>query len=205
MLEFGIWLRNNRNKLGISARSLAASCDVSPSYISQVERGHIQKPSFEVAQKVMTAFQIEEPETILRQFGYLDGGDITINPNMPDSKRTELLAHLTRELERMDIEQLEALNMFYKYQDMFIKLNAIDKASIDLNTKIPMRTTIELIEFLFDKYVIKRKRIDEPVDDTDADTIKKTDNKKQSTLEIEFYEIPKQTLKTINLSNKNEY
>ncbi|ETT38503.1 helix-turn-helix domain-containing protein [Paenibacillus sp. FSL R5-808] len=205
MLEFGIWLRNNRSKLGISARSLAASCDVSPSYISQVERGHIQKPSFEVAQKVMTAFQIEEPETILRQFGYLDGGDITISPNMLDSKRTELLAHLTRELERMDLEQLEALNMFYKYQDIFIKLYGIDKASIDLNTKIPMKTTIELIEFLFEKYVIKRKRNDEPVDDTDADTIKKTDNKKQSTLEIEYYEIPKQTLKTINLTNKNEY
>ncbi|GIO12184.1 hypothetical protein J19TS2_17390 [Cohnella xylanilytica] len=204
MVEFGVWLRNNRNKLGISARSLAASCDVSPSYISQVERGHIQKPSFEVAQKVMTAFQIEEPETILRQFGYLDGSDNTISPSMPDTKRTELLAHLTRELERMDLEQLEALNMFYKYQDIFIKLHAIDKASIDLNTKIPMRTTIELIEFLFDKYVVKRKRIDDFQDDMDDDKNKKNENEKHSKLEIQFYKNPIQEIKTL-LKNENEY
>lgn len=203
MLEFGIWLRNHRNKLGISARSLAASCDVSPSYISQVERGHIQKPSIEVAQKVMNAFQIKEPEAILKQFGYLDGGDNTVNPIMPDSKRTELLKHLTRELEQMDLEQLEALNMFYKYQDIFIKLHAIDKASIDLNTKIPMRTTIELIEFLFDKYVVRRKRIDESMEEPNDNTSTTEAVANNSTLKMEFYEIPKQLLNTINKTNEN--
>ena len=39
MEEFGLWFRDVREKSGISCRQMAKVLDVTPSYLSQVERG----------------------------------------------------------------------------------------------------------------------------------------------------------------------
>lgn len=39
MEEFGVWFRDLREKTGISVRQLAKVLGVTPSYLSQVERG----------------------------------------------------------------------------------------------------------------------------------------------------------------------
>ncbi|MDK8188679.1 transcriptional regulator [Paenibacillus sp. UMB7766-LJ446] len=159
MIEFGLWLRNSRNKLGISTRQLASVCEVSPSYISQVERGHIQKPSLEVARKIMAALQIENAEQILKQYGFIEADDTFIEINDYETKRNQLIEHLTREIQRMDFEQLEAINLFYKYQDMFMKISKVEK-----HTSIKVLS--EYIDFLHHKYVVNRlKRLFEMSDE----------------------------------------
>lgn len=155
-MEFGVWLRNSRNKQGISTRQLAAACEVSPSYISQVERGHIQKPSLEIARKIMAALEIDNAEGILKQYGFIEADDTFIENNDYETKRNQLIDHLMREILYMDMEQLEAINLFYKYQAMFMKISKIEKRSTDLNTKIPMRALSEYIDFLHHKYVVNR-------------------------------------------------
>lgn len=166
MMEFGVWLRNSRNKQGISTRQLALACEVSPSYISQVERGHIQKPSLEVARKIMAALQVENAEQILKQYGFIEDGDVFIENIDYETKRDQLIEHLTREIQRMDFEQLEAINLFYKYQDMFMKIRKVEKHASDLNTKIPMRALSEYIDFIHHKYVVNRlKRLFEMNDE----------------------------------------
>ncbi|WP_218640737.1 helix-turn-helix domain-containing protein [Paenibacillus odorifer] len=166
LMEFGVWLRNSRSKLGISTRLLASTCEVSPSYISQVERGHIQKPSLEVARKIMAALAIENAESILKQYGFIEAGDTFIENNDYETKRNQLIEHLSREIQNMDFEQLEAINLFYKYQDMFMKISKVEKHASDLNTKIPMRALSEYIDFLHHKYVVNRlKRIFEMNDE----------------------------------------
>ncbi|QHT59342.1 helix-turn-helix transcriptional regulator [Paenibacillus lycopersici] len=207
-MDFGVWLRNNRNKHGLSTRQLAAACGVSQSYMSQVERGNIQKPGIDVLKKIMAYFEVEDPEELLKQYGFINDGDTIKIENIIDddgAKRNELLEYLVREMNSMDFEQLEAIKLFYKYQDTFIKISKIEKSSIDLNAKTPMRTINEFIEFLFDKYVVKRavKRADEPIVETEQ-IVDWKDNSK-SKLDIQYYQIPNEKTKTIIINNEKEY
>lgn len=199
-MEFGLWLRNNRNKEGISTRQLAAVCDVSPSYISQVERGHIQKPSLEVARKIMAALSIENAEEVLIRYGYIEAGETYVDLVEYESERSQLIEHLRREIDRMDFEQLEAINLFYRYQDMFMKISKIDKASSDKNTKIPIRAIGEFVDFLHYKYASKSQS--KSLNENDDVIKRKNDDEKQSDLKIQYYEIPKVIMNTLSVDSK---
>lgn len=156
MNEFGVWLRNQRNKIGLTTRELASSSEVSRSYITQVEKGYIKKPSLEIASKMLTALQVDDPKQILIQYGLMQADNNYISHDDFQYKKQQLIEHLAREMQHMDLDQLEILNMVQRNQEMFVKLLAIEKQSSLVKTQFPLKTVQEYIEFIHRKHVVER-------------------------------------------------
>lgn len=68
--EIGSYLRDQREKAGLSVRQLAERAGVSNPYISQIERG-LRKPSIEVLQQLARGLQLSTG-SVLGKFGVVD-------------------------------------------------------------------------------------------------------------------------------------
>lgn len=74
--DYGEWIRQNRERLGLSQRRLAREIGLSPGYISQLENGterdsgSIRHVSPETARKFGEKFGVEEDEALTRA-GYI--------------------------------------------------------------------------------------------------------------------------------------
>ena len=91
--EFGRLVKRQRQRLGMSARALSQYIGLSPSYISQLERGLIKKPTYDIAVKIGKHLDISEDELLF--FGIERREDDVLDPHTgPDPSDAEILIQL---------------------------------------------------------------------------------------------------------------
>jgi len=88
---FGEWLRRKREAAGLGVRQLGQYADVSPSYISRLQKGQSEMPSPLVLQKIAKVLNVTEEE-IMVAAGYL--------PLEAEIEEKDLLAQKVRVLVR---------------------------------------------------------------------------------------------------------
>jgi|GEM_PF-902948 len=98
--EFGKLVKKQRRRLGISARALSQCIGLSPSYISQLERGLIKKPTYEIAMKIGKHLDISEDEILFFGIRPADDDSHDISPG-PDPSDDEILAQLKHDKTRL--------------------------------------------------------------------------------------------------------
>jgi transcriptional regulator with XRE-family HTH domain len=97
--EFGKLIKKQRRRLGMSARALSQRIGLSPSYISQLERGLIKKPTYDIASKIGEHLDISED--VLLFFGIRppdSEGEIEAGP---EPSEDEILVQLRHDKARM--------------------------------------------------------------------------------------------------------
>lgn len=98
--EFGKLVKRQRRRLGMSARALSQYIGLSPSYISQLERGLIRKPTYDIAVKIGEHLDITEDELLF--FGIEPPEDeIHDSHTGPDPSDDEILVQLRHDKTRL--------------------------------------------------------------------------------------------------------
>jgi transcriptional regulator with XRE-family HTH domain len=152
---FGGWLKQKRKEKNISGRELAKMIEKSPSYVGQLEIGHIKLPSVDVGRKIMDALEIEDPEETLTRFGVIERKDrIRYVLNMDEEiERDKTIKAITRDLEHMERDQLEALYIsMNKYRDILMHISFLEGVNQNSNKNNPVNALREYAEFLTTKY-----------------------------------------------------
>jgi transcriptional regulator with XRE-family HTH domain len=98
--EFGRLVKKQRRRLGMSARALSQHIGLSPSYISQLERGLIKKPTYEIARKIGDHLDISED--VLLFFGIQPPDDDAQSEQVgPEPSDDEILLQLKHDKARL--------------------------------------------------------------------------------------------------------
>ncbi|MBU0494039.1 MAG: helix-turn-helix domain-containing protein [Chloroflexi bacterium] len=90
--ELGTFVKQRRVELGLPQSALARACCVNPSYIAQLERGHIRRPSPLIIKSLAVQLtDIEHgiytfPEDLLIAAGYLTPAEAWSDPLGPQKR-----------------------------------------------------------------------------------------------------------------------
>ncbi len=105
---FGILLRETRIAKGYSLRKFADLADMSPTYLSQIEQGKVQRPPTAERVRVMAELLGEKPDQWIALAGRMPADLTDIIKNEPEAMPALLRAAkgLTAEELRMFTEQL---------------------------------------------------------------------------------------------------
>ncbi len=91
--EFGKLIRDCRMEKGLSTRKLSELIGLSSSYVSQLERGLIKKPTYDIAVKLAKALDISED--ILLWFGFIPEDAEPLDESFdPETSEDEALVQL---------------------------------------------------------------------------------------------------------------
>lgn len=107
-LYFGLWVKETRAKLNISSRKLSEEILMSPSYISQIERGLVKTPSLEIAQKICISFGLTAEETYneLHKYGFIK----SFNENGEQQIGSKIIEEADRVMEHEILEKIKHMN-----------------------------------------------------------------------------------------------
>lgn len=110
MTPFGERLRELRRKKGVTQRALAKALQVSPAYLSALERGKKGRPPFALVQEAIAFFGViwddaEEIEKLAR----LSNPKAVIDTSRLSPKATELANRLAASIHRVSETDLERL------------------------------------------------------------------------------------------------
>ena len=98
--EFGKLVKKERKRLGMSARLLSQRIGLSPSYISQLERGLIKKPTYDIAVKIGDCLDISEDVFLFFGIEPLDEPVLEVDYG-PDPSDDEVLIQLRHDKNRL--------------------------------------------------------------------------------------------------------
>ncbi|NRD76200.1 helix-turn-helix transcriptional regulator [Bacillus sp. BRMEA1] len=152
---FGGWLKQKRKEKNLSGRKLAEKIEMSPSYIAQLEVGHIKQPSVSVGRKIMDILDIENPEEVLIRFGILEKKDRLRYLFEMDEviEKENMIQSIKSDLDHMDLEQLNSLYIsMNKYRDILMNIGVLEKSNQNSNKNNPVNAIREFVEFLITKY-----------------------------------------------------
>ncbi|WP_066066198.1 helix-turn-helix domain-containing protein [Neobacillus soli] len=152
---FGGWLKQKRKEKKLSGRKLAEKIGMSPSYVAQLEIGHIKLPSEEVGRRFMEVLEVENSEEILTRFGIKENEDSSKNSSEIDEdiERQKTFKAILRDLDYMELDQLEALFIVMnKYRDILVNIAKLEKVNQYSNKNNPVNALREYTEFLTEKY-----------------------------------------------------
>lgn len=97
--EFGKLIKKQRRRLGMSARALSQRIGLSPSYVSQLERGLIKKPTYDIAVKIGEHLDISED--VLLFFGISPPDEEREVQTGPEPSEDEILVQLRHDKARL--------------------------------------------------------------------------------------------------------
>ncbi len=109
MTPFGLKVRQLRLEKGITQKMLAAELEVTPAYLSALERGKRGRPSWALVQKIIAYFgaiwdDAEELETLAR----LSHPKVTIDTSDLSATATEVANRLADIIHRLSDDDLKA-------------------------------------------------------------------------------------------------
>ena len=149
---FGGWLKQKRKEKNISGRKLAELIKKSPSYVAQLEIGHIKLPSESVGRKIMEVLEIKNPDDLLKRFGVIADKDDTTNID-ETVEREKTIKAISRDLKHMELDGLEALYIVMnKYRDILMNISLLEKVNQNSNKNNPVNALREYVDFLTTKY-----------------------------------------------------
>ena len=110
MTPFGEKMRELRKGKGMNQAEMAEALHVSPSYLSQLERGKKGRPSWAMVQDIIEIFDLiwDEAEEI-QDLARLSHPKVVINTAGLSAAATELANRLARDIARMGEEKIEKL------------------------------------------------------------------------------------------------
>lgn len=155
-MEFGVWLKQKREEKGFSTRELSDRIGKSSSYVSQLERGTTKVPSPSVAKMLFHELGIEDIEEIMEQWEITTKKDRLLSVLGMDKEldRNHLEREMLKELEVMDIEEINAFYSLLKRQkDVLINLYALEQTG----NRQAMSGLRDYLDFLVGRYVINSK------------------------------------------------
>lgn len=63
-MDFGSYVKEKRQKKGISLRGLSELLDIAPSYMSDIEKGNRNAPTKEIIDKMIKVFELTDKEKV---------------------------------------------------------------------------------------------------------------------------------------------
>lgn len=156
MDDFGQLVKHKRKAKGLSTRELSRQVGMSSAYISQLERGLVKRPDYDVAKRIADVLGIEE--SVLDYFGFVPDEverqmQIDIERKLEHRRELEAayVANLSEQLRSMDLESLETTSFMINQQmDLAQKLHEISL----IGDRQAMVTIKEFIDFMHTKHVV---------------------------------------------------
>ncbi|WML45394.1 helix-turn-helix transcriptional regulator [Neobacillus sp. PS3-40] len=150
----GQLIRNKRLEKRIGVRELSRDIGVSPSYISQLEKGVYKKPSDEVLLNIFNVLNFEEKYKSV--FGLSDSHTETKEDQIKNNELKRILIEkLIDQMENMDTSEIELYALFFQgYRDVMVKIIEIEKKANDRAKTI--HSIREYVDFLYNKHVVNR-------------------------------------------------
>jgi transcriptional regulator with XRE-family HTH domain len=156
MDDFGQLVKHKRKGKGLSTRELSRQVGMSSAYISQLERGLVKRPDYDVAKRIADVLGIEE--SVLDYFGFVPDEverQMQVEIERELEHRRELkaayISNLSEQLQTMDLESLETTSFILNQQmDVARKLYEISL----IGDRQAMVTIKEFIDFMHSKHVV---------------------------------------------------
>jgi transcriptional regulator with XRE-family HTH domain len=129
-MEFGVWLKQQREALGYSTRELSEKIGKSSSYISALERGTTKLPSPSVAKDLFYVLRVEDIEEQMVFWGIIEDNEklMSLLGMEKDLDVNHLKKDLISEIENMVPEHLDALNALLKrHRDVLINFYVLEQ------------------------------------------------------------------------------
>ena len=83
-LTFGKFIEQKRKERNITLRGLAASIDIAPAFMSDIEKGHRYPPKMETLEKIAVALCLDDDErNIMFDFAG-KAKDNSVSPDLPE-------------------------------------------------------------------------------------------------------------------------
>ncbi|WP_180955285.1 helix-turn-helix domain-containing protein [Peribacillus deserti] len=159
--EFGLWLKEERLKRGISTRTLGTTIGKSASYVSQLETGYIKAPSEEAAVLLLDEMGIKEKQNVLQHFEIIPSNkDFFSNKPLYQReaikrKRTQLLDSI----EKLPETQIELIHtLYFNHRDLLQALYEISNFGAEKGSKIPITVIKEFVDVMLLKYQLEQQK-----------------------------------------------
>jgi transcriptional regulator with XRE-family HTH domain len=150
-MEFGVWLKQQREAAGFSTRELSVKLGKSTSYISALERGSTKLPSPSVAKELFSYLGIEDIEEKMVFWGIIDDKEklMSLLGMEKELDREHLKKDLIKEIESMDTEHLDVFNgLLKRHRDLLVHLYVLEQTG----NRGVMTALKDYVEFLIGKY-----------------------------------------------------
>lgn len=150
----GKLIRQKRIEKNIGVRELAREVDVSPGYITQLEKGTYKNPSQTVLMKLFDLLKFENKYKNV--FGLSELTEDQFNEKLNNEEFKKIYVNnLLTQFETMEADDLKKLILFLEqFQDIFVKLVEIDEKAHEKG-KV-MHSIREFVDFVHNKNVVNR-------------------------------------------------
>ncbi|USK78936.1 helix-turn-helix domain-containing protein [Peribacillus frigoritolerans] len=149
--DFRLFVKNEREKLNLSARQVSEKIHKSESYISQLERGLVKEPPLFTAEKIMVALG-HEPKELAKFKSYQDSSIVTGQAKTVtdiESIRNDLIDQLMKKVDSMDTKDIAGLLQLLNSERDIIWQLATVRADVKLNkTSFVMDSIRSYLKFL---------------------------------------------------------